>query len=82
MKKVFAPLFLICSLFFSACENSPKPPEHRSESEQVKPSLKATDTVPEKKGKVYYQCPMHPEVNSDKPGTCPKCGMELEKKTK
>lgn len=25
-----------------------------------------------------YQCSMHPEVVSDKPGTCPKCGMHLE----
>ncbi|MBX3150336.1 efflux RND transporter periplasmic adaptor subunit [Candidatus Obscuribacterales bacterium] len=25
-----------------------------------------------------YQCPMHPDVISDKPGTCPKCGMTLE----
>lgn len=24
-----------------------------------------------------YTCPMHPEVKSDKPGTCPKCGMAL-----
>lgn len=24
-----------------------------------------------------YQCPMHPEVTSDKPETCPKCGMDL-----
>lgn len=28
-----------------------------------------------------YTCPMHPEVVSDKPGKCPKCGMNLEKKT-
>ena len=27
-----------------------------------------------------YTCPMHPEVQSDKPGKCPKCGMNLEKK--
>ncbi len=35
-----------------------------------------TDT---QKGKnaVTYTCPMHPEVTSDKPGKCPKCGMEL-----
>lgn len=26
-----------------------------------------------------YQCPMHPEVISDKPGTCPKCGMDLKR---
>src|SRR3989344_5400170 len=24
-----------------------------------------------------YTCPMHPEVQSDKEGRCPKCGMEL-----
>lgn len=27
-----------------------------------------------------YSCPMHPEITSDKPGTCPKCGMALVKK--
>ena len=25
-----------------------------------------------------YTCPMHPEVNNDGPGDCPKCGMALE----
>src|SRR5262249_41026817 len=24
-----------------------------------------------------YVCPMHPEVQSSKPGECPKCGMQL-----
>ena len=27
-----------------------------------------------------YSCTMHPEVKSDKPGNCPKCGMTLVKK--
>jgi hypothetical protein len=27
-----------------------------------------------------YTCPMHPEVASDKPGKCPKCGMNLVEK--
>lgn len=28
--------------------------------------------------RITYVCPMHPEVTSDKPGRCPKCGMFLE----
>ena len=32
-------------------------------------------------GKVIYTCPMHPEVQQDHPGNCPKCGMTLELKT-
>jgi Cu+-exporting ATPase len=27
-----------------------------------------------------WTCPMHPEVRSDKPGACPKCGMALERR--
>lgn len=30
--------------------------------------------------KEVFTCPMHPEVKSDEPGKCPKCGMKLEKK--
>ena len=31
---------------------------------------------------VTYECPMHPEVTSKKPGSCPKCGMNLRAKAK
>jgi len=31
--------------------------------------------------KAIYTCPMHPEVQQDHPGNCPKCGMTLELKT-
>jgi YHS domain-containing protein len=30
--------------------------------------------------KDVYACPMHPDVQSDQPGKCPKCGMTLEKR--
>ncbi len=30
--------------------------------------------------KNVYTCTMHPEVQSNEPGECPKCGMRLEKK--
>ena len=43
-----------------------------------------SDTTKTKKvkpaSKVQYTCTMHPEVISDKPGKCPKCGMTLVKK--
>jgi Cu+-exporting ATPase len=31
--------------------------------------------------KAIYTCPMHPEIEQDHPGPCPKCGMALELKT-
>ena len=37
--------------------------------------------VPAPGSKRTYTCPMHPEVLSDKPGSCPKCGMTLEPMT-
>jgi P-type Cu+ transporter len=40
---------------------------HGERTEQVKPSANTK-----------YFCPMDPEVVSDKPGSCPKCGMALE----
>jgi multidrug efflux pump subunit AcrA (membrane-fusion protein) len=42
-------------------------------------SLANTNSVSETKpvAKQLYTCPMHPDVISDKPGKCPKCGMDL-----
>jgi FtsP/CotA-like multicopper oxidase with cupredoxin domain len=33
--------------------------------------------MPADAGPVIYACPMHPEVTSNEPGRCPKCGMKL-----
>ncbi|MDP3667024.1 MAG: heavy metal-binding domain-containing protein [Sediminibacterium sp.] len=38
-----------------------------------------TDTT--KQDTVIYTCTMHPEIKFNQPGKCPKCGMDLVKKT-
>jgi hypothetical protein len=40
----------------------------------------ATRPPPAGQAQVVYTCPHHPEVVSDQPGKCPKCGMKLVKK--
>jgi FtsP/CotA-like multicopper oxidase with cupredoxin domain len=39
--------------------------------------MKLVPTQTETPTPVSYVCPMHPEVTSAEPGTCPKCGMRL-----
>ena len=34
-----------------------------------------------RRAKIDYTCPMHPEIISDAPGSCPICGMALEPRT-
>lgn len=60
-----ATFFAALTFVFAACNSSEK---------------KSTGTEQSSSEKVVYTCPMHPEVTSDKPGKCPKCGMDLVKK--
>ncbi|MBP1163787.1 CopA family copper-resistance protein [Chryseobacterium sp. PvR013] len=47
----------------------------------IKPSVQPEKkVVSSAKAETTYTCPMHPEVVSDKPGKCPKCGMDLIEK--
>ena len=65
MQKLFIISIVLFSSVLFSCSNSSKT--------ETKTSTTAK--------KVYYTCPMHPEVKSDKPGKCPKCeGMDLEKR--
>ena len=43
---------------------------HRSPEPVAAPTAVPAGTI--------YTCPMHPEVQQDHPGNCPKCGMTLE----
>jgi hypothetical protein len=67
MKKIFLPFMaiVIVAIVSVSCENTEK---NNAEN---------THTVSGQE----YTCPMHPEVISDKPGSCPKCGMDLVKKS-
>jgi len=51
---------------------------HTGCKKQNEPSA-GSSTVTAQTKEIYY-CPMHPEVTSDKPGNCPKCGMTLVKR--
>lgn len=46
----------------------------RADAAGKSPSEKRSDSPP-----ADYYCPMHPQIRSDKPGTCPICNMNLEK---
>ncbi|MEO8950176.1 MAG: heavy metal-binding domain-containing protein [Mucilaginibacter sp.] len=70
MKKVMlmaiAILFATATVFAAYTTN---PISDTTKTKKVKPVAK-----------VQYTCTMHPEVISDKPGKCPKCGMTLVEK--
>lgn len=47
---------------------------------EVEPDGRVNTTPPESSPAVaVYQCPMHPDVVSSSAGSCPKCGMALER---
>jgi len=48
--------------------------------ESLPPGNRSTNKANSPAQKTIYTCPMHPEVEQDKPGACPKCGMALEPK--
>jgi P-type Cu+ transporter len=55
-----------CGMFLQLPEKAPEKP----------PAAEEKAPAP---GGVVYTCPMDPEVRQDEPGTCPKCGMALER---
>ena len=65
MKKLIILVFVFTGATISFAQSS-KPATHTGKSNTA--------------AKYIYSCPMHPEVMTDKPGKCPKCGMTLVKK--
>jgi hypothetical protein len=48
--------------------------------DQSNMDMKSSPTTKPMNMSMTYTCTMHPEVISDKPGKCPKCGMDLVEK--
>lgn len=46
-------------------------------SKENNPTGAQKDSVDVKQSTIEYTCPMHPDVVTNKPGSCPRCGMEL-----
>ena len=63
-------LYIICFTMLIACKGN-----ENTQQGIVK------DSVATEISKKQYTCPMHPEIVSDTPATCPRCGMDLELKS-
>ena len=76
MSKVMMWLLGIALLFVVAgCKQSGRDSEGSMKmSGDSSMSTSAPSTIP---AAMTYTCTMHPDVVSDKPGKCPKCGMDL-----
>lgn len=69
MKKTIIAIAIMLSIGLVACNGS-------SSAEQTATKDTATNDAMSVSG-VKYTCTMHPEIISDTPGKCPKCGMTL-----
>lgn len=66
IKTIIISSFVAAALLIVSCS------EKKEKTEQKNEKISASEV---------YTCPMHPKVESAEPGACPKCGMDLEKKT-
>jgi len=77
-KKILLAAILMSGIAFSSCKNS----ENKTDAAMGDSVNTATTTPADSTAhQSLYVCPMHPEETSDKPGKCPKCGMDLELKS-
>ncbi len=70
MKRMYILLFAMAVAFQTGSLFANEGHDHDKAAEQ--------GTLDETTKTKEYVCPMHPDVQSDKPGQCPKCGMTLK----
>ncbi|WP_216368542.1 heavy metal-binding domain-containing protein [Limnovirga soli] len=69
MKKTIIALAIMLSIGLLACNGSSSVEQTATKDSPTNDAMAVTG--------VKYTCPMHPEIISDTPGKCPKCGMKL-----
>lgn len=84
MRKISILLLAVIFIFLAdACSNSSTKNNQTNSADSTKTHTVNTeqtfelDTTKLRSGDAFYQCVMDKEVLSDKPGSCPKCGMDL-----
>ena len=81
MKYLMSLIILFC-VFQSKAQDMKDMPGMKMPAKKAatqKPVSKSTTSKPV--DKIIYTCVMHPQVQKEKPGNCPICGMKLVKKT-
>lgn len=74
---IAAAALVACSVGQSPVSRDPHDPSSPAAVEGVDPLHPPTAKPATVASGTVYACPMHPEVTSSAPGTCPKCNMTL-----
>ncbi len=70
-------------VIYTCCEGCGTTADHESKCPTCSKAMVKRGGIAETPAdakEAYYPCPMHPEVVSNEPGTCPKCGKNLERR--
>ena len=67
----------ICGMDLVKQEPKNEAGKEMAKNEMAGHGMNAINKEPAEGKEVQYTCPMHPEVVSNQPGNCPKCGMKL-----
>jgi Heavy metal binding domain len=70
-------ILLASAMTFAAIAKVGAIDPNRPSGEHERPPSQGSGATGEREKRQKYTCPMHPDVVTDRPGNCPKCGMKL-----